>query len=434
VNERVFTLLCAIGALALFTGMFLRRDGGIDPRREISRPTTVEHRANGYRAVSAWLEGEQIRVVSLRDRFDELLSQADLAPAGNLLVVTLPGSTAFTTEEFVALDRWVRAGNSLLVLAALSDMPDWAFRSAGVPLGDLNLLTGLEFETARGRDFRLRNGDSASTEALENAAEPDVSQLRAFVEPQRATLQPNRPHAYFEGVDSAVALSDFSAFPWTVKVPYQGFVLALARQRETGEGVLWARPLGAGRIIVSGFGSLLTNRAIGLPGNARLVANIVAANVAEQGAVIFDDAHQGLGAAYDPRKFFSDGRLYATVGVLLAVWLIWVLGSTRLRVPVARNLAPNEVELVHAAGGFFARVLPAHVAARRLLEHFFRRANARLRRPDAGPPWELLERHPRVARADLEQLRRWHADAGASRRVPLGRLYNLILRLDGNIA
>jgi hypothetical protein len=429
-NERVFTLLCAIGALALFTGMFLRRDGGIDPRKEISRPTTIEHRTNGYRAVSAWLEAEQVRVVSLRDRFDGLASE-DLPPAGNLLIVTLPGSTAYGTEEFVALDLWVRAGNTLLVLAALSDMPDWAFRSAGVALGDLSLLTGLEFETAQGRDSRLRNGDAESTVAL---AEPDVAQLRAFVEPQRATLHPNRPHAYFEGVDAAVALSDFSSFPWTVKVPYQGFVLALARQLETGEGVLWTRPLGAGRVIVSGFGSLLTNRAIGLSGNARLVANIVAANVAERGAVIFDDAHQGLGATYDPRKFYTDGRLYVTIGVLLAVWLIWVLGSTRLRVPVARNLAPNEVELVHAAGGFFARVLPAHVAAQRLLEHFFRRANARLQRPDPDPPWELLERHPRVSRADVEQLRRWYADAGASRRVPLGRLYNLILRLDGNIA
>mgnify|MGYP006998766954 CR=1 FL=1 len=32
-NERVFTLLCALGALVLFVGMFLRREGGLDPRR-----------------------------------------------------------------------------------------------------------------------------------------------------------------------------------------------------------------------------------------------------------------------------------------------------------------------------------------------------------------------------------------------------------------
>ena len=49
--------------------------------------------------------------------------------------------------------------------------------------------------------------------------------------------------------------------------------------------------------------------------------------------MLFDDVHQGLGAAYDPAKFYKDRRLYMTVGILLALWLVWVLGSTRLRVP-----------------------------------------------------------------------------------------------------
>ena len=49
-----------------------------------------------------------------------------------------------------------------------------------------------------------------------------------------------------------------------MKVPYEGFVLALAHEQQSGEGALWTRPLGKGRIIVSGFGSLFTNRALGL--------------------------------------------------------------------------------------------------------------------------------------------------------------------------
>jgi hypothetical protein len=437
-KERAFTLACSLGALLLFVGMFLRREGGLDPRNDIPRPITSERRGNGYDAAMAWLEGEKLRVISLRERFDHLSDVKGLASTGNLLIVTLPAAAPFNTEEFVPLDRWVRAGNTLLVVAALADMPDWAFSSAGIAIGDLNLLTGLEFETVRAREERLRRRRAGGRrDSSEQAAA--VPELRAFAEPERDVLVPNRPHAYFNDVSQVVALSDYSSQAWAVKVPYQGFVLSLARQKQTGEGVFWIRPLGDGRIVVSGFGSIFTNRALGLGDNAQLLANIIGANVKAGGAVLFDDAHQGVGAGYDPQKFYQDKRLYITVGVLTALWLIWVVGSTRLRVRVARETVPQEIELVRAAGGFFARVLPAHAAARSLLENFFHRVNERAQRRDvspqgASPPWEMLERHPRVVRADLEQLKAWHAEALAARRVPLGRLYNLILRIDESIA
>jgi hypothetical protein len=445
-KERLFTLACAIGALILFVGMFLRREGGLDPRNDIPRPITTERRGNGYNAAFTWLEGEKVRVISLRDRFDKLGEVQALAPTGNLLIVTLPAAGSFNTEEFVPLDTWIRAGNTLLVLAALCDAPDWSYRSAGVAIGDLNLLTGLEFETVRNREERLKKRttrnepqpDQKKSDADEPADEEEKATIaeswRPFAKPQQVVMLPNRSHAYFGGVREVIALSDYSQLSWTVKVPYEGFVLSLARQRDTGEGVLWTRALGAGRIVVSGLGSIFTNRALGLGDNGQFLSNFIAANLGARGSVLFDDAHQGLGAAYDPEKFYKDKRLYVTVGVLMGLWLIWVLGSTRLRVPSTRATAPREVELVLATGGFFARVLPTHAAADRLLEHFFRRVNERLQRPETGPPWDLLERHPRVAAADLERLKGYYAEVRAERRVPLGRLYNLILRIDGNIA
>jgi len=157
---------------------------------------------------------------------------------------------------------------------------------------------------------------------------------------------PNGPHPYFEGVRTAVALSDYPWQAWAAKIPYDGFVFSLAHERETGEGVLWSRSLGNGRVIVSGLGSLFTNRALGLADNARLLANIVGATVGPRGAVLFDDLHQGLGTAYDPAKFYSDRRLYETIGILAALWLCWVLGSTRLPLPALRGPAPREAELV----------------------------------------------------------------------------------------
>ena len=191
----------------------------------------------------------------------------------------------------------------------------------------------------------------------------------------------------------------------------------------------------------------------GLADNARLLANIVGASVGPRGAVLFDDLHQGLGAAYDPAKFYSDRRLYETIGILAALWLCWVLGSTRLQLPALRGPAPREAELVQATGGFLARVVTPAAGALGLFEHFFRqvrervpvrgeRRSAALGRSDggsplwgaqgsdgvgrevAGPPWEFLEHHSCVAQAELRQLRGWYADARAGRRVPLDRIHN----------
>ena len=436
-KDRLITLVCAFGALALFSVMFLKREGAPGGRYDVPSPISSERRGSGYHAAMTWLESEGIRSLSLRDRYDSLARRDDLARQGNLLVVTLPARADFKTAEFLPLDRWIRAGNTLLVVAALSDNPDWAAQLGGYAWGDITLLTGLEFETVKSREARLaRRARPAPPGAKPEAvAGAETAAFRAFAEPQRTILLANRAHAYFDGANSVIALSDYPQTAWTVKVPYQGFVLALAHEADSGEGALWTRPLGNGRIIVSGFGSLFTNRAIGLGDNARLLANIVGANVGEHGAVLFDDAHQGLGATYDPDEFYTDRRLYITIGILGALWFVWVLGSTRLRLPATRNPAPREAELIRAAGSFLSRALPAHAGARQLLENFFRRVSVHAGlRPDGAAPWELLERNTRVAPADLDQLRRWYAEAHAGRRVPLRPLHNLILRLDRQMA
>jgi hypothetical protein len=443
-KERLLTFALAVGAFALFIAMFAHREGAFGGRNEVPRPTTAERRGNGYHAAASWLDAEGVREISLRDRFDTLAKREDLPRSGNLLIVTLPAANSFNTWEFIPLDKWVRAGNTLLILAALSDHPDWGFSQGLLTSGDLNLLTGLEFETVFSRNARLRDRERPAPGAGKKAPRAQEDELqahqvaaafRALAEPQRSTLVPNRPHAYFDGVQSVVALSDYQPVAWTVKVPYEGFVLSLAHEQQRGEGVMWTRPLGQGRIIVSAFGSVFTNRAIGLGDNAKLLANIVAVTVGPRGAVLFDDLHQGLGAAYDPNKFYKDKRLYITLATLVGLWFIWVLGSTRLRAPVATSSTPREAELIRAAGGFFARALPSHAGARRLLDNFFRRVNARAGGArDGRVPWDVLERNPRVAPADLEQLKSWYAEAQAARRVPLQRLHNLLVRIDRQMA
>ena len=414
-RERLVTLACAVGALALFLGMFLRGDESAK-RGEVARPTTEERRPNGYHGALVWLDQEHIRTVSVRDRFNEMVARPGLPSTGNLLILTLPAATAFKTEELRPLETWVRAGNTLLVVAALADNPNWAFALGRPAAGDLSLLTGLEFARALGP----RRNDVGSRIA---------TTATAFAHPQAATLVPNGSHPLFQGVRTALALSDYPAQAWIVKVPYDGFALSLAHERETGEGVLWMRPLGRGQVLVSEFGSLFTNRAIGLADNGQLLANLVGVALGPGGAVLFDDMHQGLGAAYDPAKFYSDPRLYETVAILSAVWLCWVLGSSKLQLPETRTVVPREADLVRATGGFLARVLSEDAGARGLFDHFFHW----LGRGGPHEPWRLLEGHPGVAPADLRQLRQWHAATLAARKVPLVRLHNLMLRIKASL-
>jgi len=420
-RERLITLVCALGSLLLFAALFVRGEG-LDARR-VALPTTIERHGNGLAGAMSWLEAEGIRSVSLRERLDTLAKRRDLPRAGNLLIMTVPVATPFRVQEAGAVDHWIRAGNTLLVLAALSDTPDWGRGGLSIH-NDLQLLTGLDFAAA------------SRAEGSQNAAPRLIEASRELAQPQRGTLVPNRPHPYLRGVHSVVAWSDYPPQAWIVRVPRDGFVLSLAHQSETGEGVLWVRSVGSGTIIVSGFGSLFSNRALAGADNARLLANIVGATVRSDGAVLFDDEHQGLAAAYDPAKFYNDPRLYGTIGVLAAVWLIWVLGSTRLRLPATRVPAPREAELVRATGGFLARVLRPAAAARRMFEHFFRRLGARTHRgaQGAGLPWEWLEHHPRLARADVQQLKDWYAQAYSDQRVPLTALHNLIVRTERQLA
>ena len=139
-RDRLVTLTCALGALLLFGTLFWR--GGTLSEREVSLPTTAERGDNGLLGVLRWLQQEGVPTLSLRERFGALERRHELAAGGNLLIVTLPASSNFRNDEVVALDHWIRAGNTLLVLAALSDRPSFA-QLPHTMYADLELLTGL---------------------------------------------------------------------------------------------------------------------------------------------------------------------------------------------------------------------------------------------------------------------------------------------------
>lgn len=448
-RERLTTLACALGAVLLLGTLLLRTDAL--PARRAALPTSLERADNGLLGLKSWLQEEGIGTFALRQRFGALAANSALRPIGNLLIVSLPAVTGFRPEEAVALDRWLRNGNTLLVLAALRDRPGWAPFPMAMA-NDLELITELRLlvsepavqESRAGR--RSAAGSAGGSERADRHRGPGarresgVARLAPLIAtlstPQESTLLANRAHPYFNGVTRALAFSDYAPVRHTLAIPRDGFVLSLGHEAGGTEDAFWVRPLGEGTLIVSGFGSLFSNRALGKSDNARLFANLIAASLGAGGQVVFDDEHQGLSDDYDPARFYRDPRLYATLGVVVAVWLAWVLGATRLQTPRARSVVPREAELVRTTGLYLARVLRPDAAARRLLEQFLERLASATGRPGsaAAPLWRWLEEHPHLGHGEARQLREWHAAAHANRRVPLIRLHNLIVHTERQIA
>jgi hypothetical protein len=446
-RERLVTLALAIAALVAFYALWLSPAPTLDAESDSARPTTAERRGNGYAGLYAWLARTGVPVRSFRERYTAL-ADSGLPSRGNLLVLSLPGIEVFHNDEFGALDKWVRHGNTLLINAALLDQPGWAAGRAAGATVEIESLTGLEFETKAARDARLddtplaqrvreadaraaQKGDKDDAEADDDLDE--VKPLKNFEVPEQIPLSPTGPHTLLVGVRKLSLETDYEADEWSLRMPYDNFVLTLARSAG-GEGAMFEQRLGAGRILLVSGGTLFTNRALGNDDNARLFANIVAASVAHGGAVLFDDLRQGLSASYDPARFYRDSRLWRTVVIVLAAWLIWVLGSTRLRAPAIARHDPSEAELVRRAGDLIARTVAPYLTAQRLYDQFFdslaRTGRGGAAARDRDETWSWLEHHAAVLPQERDQLRAWYDDAHHARRIAIVPLKNLLDTLE----
>jgi hypothetical protein len=447
-RERGVTLLLALAALVAFYALWLRPAPSLDLDADDARPTSAERRGNGYAGLHEWLQRAGVGVRSWRERYTAL-ADLDIPPRGNLLILTLPGVEVFRSDEFGALDKWVRRGNTLLINAALLDQPGWAVGRSSGAVVEIESLTALEFETTEVREARLdatplsqrvREADARDAKGDEEAEDEDefeeVKPLRDV--PEKIVLNATGPHVLLEGVRTLGLETDWEPEEWSLRMPYDNFVLTLARTA-SGEGALFEQRLGAGRILLAAGGTLFSNRALDNDDNARLFANIVSFSMARDGVVLFDDLRQGLSASYDPARFYSDVRLYKTIFIVLGLWLLWVLGGTRLRVPGAAGQDPSEAELVRSAGGLIARTVAPWHQALRLFDHFFtgvaraaRGAGLREagRIPERGELWQWLERHAAILPQELDQLKTWYAEAHAMRKLPLVPLQNLLDNLE----
>ncbi len=411
-RQRAATLLLVLGALAVFYALFFPKPASSG--NSAPPPLSTESGPDGLAGAWQWLRLERVPVVSLRERYDQLERIAGVG-TGNVLIVSLPQRLPMNRGEAEALSRWIERGNTLLVLAALDDTPRWASGAGPRLLADLMGITHFT--------FTLRPSSPAEN-------------LRSLAGSTTLLIEPRGSHPLLAGVQRVQDVSELPASHW-IGTPSPGTTaLAIAQQQapDVRDAVMWIAPRRAGQEIVCAFAAAFSNAQIDHADNARLLANIIAWSRASAGRVIFDDAHQGLVDFYDPRAFFADPRLHATLWWILGMWFVWVLGSQALRSRQVAWRPVDETALIDASGRFFSVRVSGGEAARGLLKNFFDDIHRRLRQAQDGtPPWEWLAAQAAVTPAALARLRESEATVAAGKRVSLTRLHNLLVRIRRSI-
>ncbi|MFC4309183.1 DUF4350 domain-containing protein [Steroidobacter flavus] len=427
-KDRLLTFALAICAFVAFYVVMAPKPS--TPEQYPTRPTSIEAGPNGYLGFTRWLAAEHVPVLSLRDRFTKLSEVPGLeAHTGNLLITAAPHLYPIRDSEVLPLRRWVQRGNTLFIVAGLSDTPDWSMDRRG----DAQFLEHLESMTRMHFEQRVEEDEDSDKEKDDPAKAATPAQVIAaqtkLAEPLQLEMRPAGAHPLLEGVSKVSALSDYPTAKWEGWAKGTS-VLELAHDPESGVPVLWLLSEGEGQIIVSAYGSILGNRLLGETDNAHLIANIVRWSLRGGGKVILDDAHQGLVAFYDPDAFFGDSRLHATLWWLLGLWLLFVLGSQRLR-PSQSSWNPVDITgFVRATGGFMARVMQPATVAQQMIANFFNDARKRHGLPSGTTPmWDWLGAQTMVSERDVESLQALHAKAQQGKRVNLSQLHNLLIRL-----
>jgi len=434
-KERLVTLALAVAALALFYALVAPKVAA--PQERVTRPTSIETGPNGHAALFRWLQAEGIPVASFRERYTKLPELFDPSMGtGHLLISAAPHDYPIRASEQAPLRDWIAAGNTLLVLAGLSDTPEWSMgegRDAAF-MENLEAMSGLRFAAvSEPPEPSEEQGEGDSEQDSRTARRASLAAALASMrleEPAEFKLVPNGAHPLLEGVSSAVAVSEFPSSKWRAYAPNSDLLLELAHEPRSQVPVLWWLREGRGQILVAAYGSLFTNKVLGREDNARLAANIVSAMRTAQGTVIFDDAHQGLVAFYDPDAFFGDSRLHRSLLWLLGLWLVFVLGALRLR-PAADTWKPLDItSFVRATGGFMARVLKPAAAGQQLFVNFFNDVRRRLGlTPNGAPVWEWLRLHTPLSAHEIARLQQLHLKVASGRRVDLVQLHNELVRV-----
>lgn len=418
-SDRWLTLLGALGALLLL-GMLLYSP---QSSKSVSRPTLEDSGSNGYLGLRYWLEETGLDVRSHQLRWQNLQQDKQLPAAGNILVTTMPYRKNLRRPEVESIQHWLAQGNTLLILAALNDTPDWtmdtSLAASGDVIADLEALTELIFSA----ELDDENEEVTAGDVFESVEH---------------NYRPLPEHPLMHGVDRLVAVSDWITSVWAPNLDGSDqFVLSMAYAEEHGVDALWELPRGEGRILVNASSSFFSNRMLGEADNARFFSNIMAWHLSPGSAVIFDDFHQGLSQLYDPEDFYADPRLRNTLWFILGFWLLYLVGGSARLAPLRKRLkVAHQADLVAATGSLMSRKLHDSEAGRAMVENWVLDLQRGGQLPAVGfvsPPWDLMQSMPLMDHSALRAIRDSYARLGRGEKVDLSALHNNILTLKRNI-
>lgn len=462
-RDHLISLIGGLGSLVLI--YTLLGNPGEQPR-PISKPHSDDRGEYGLQGLRLWLDENQIKTYSLRRPYQSLFDHSEMPAKGNLLITTLPHSKNIDYEDNYDLYHWLEEGNSLILLAAENDFPQW---SQGMRFSDsdTDLLDDLGFQ------FQC-NKDKEETDEQESGEE------KGKIEKQEEDSQPSAPSTIGEYLDkiqknidalgrATITLEPTGNNPVLtgVKNIQSHITPALAAsacelvgnyqqvtqpiltysQKQVGDeptngeigskNVMWQIHIGSGRVWGSGFSDLFSNENLAEMDNNRLLLNLLNYSLQADGWVIFDDYRQGLSELYDPDTFFSDERLHYTLLFIAIFWLVYLLGYVnRLAKPRQPIFEVNTSHYIKATAGFFARRVSERTIAEGMIKHFFAELGQRHRKKQSypkissgQPDWHLLENYSNISTADLGHLKEFMEQIEAGRKPDLLKLQHLLNRL-----
>ena len=424
-KDRLITLLGAVIAFyILFRLLFPQVSFD---QKNISFPTSEDRGKYGLAGMYHWLDTLHIPLYSLRERYDTLNHNPQLADRDNLLIISLPLRMDAQVKELKQLQDWVRDGNNVLLLVAMSDWPQWANRGmeGSVP----QVLNNFDLRMAQTQPDD--NNDEAKSDSV-NKAEEAADRFDKLLHPtkQSRELIPALPHPITADVHAVEAtwLSS-EGLHWHLEGKQQTrSSLILLRDQADGNPALWLSFYGAGKLLISRHSDMFGNVSLGIADNARLFSNIITQLLGKHGKVIFDDMHQGLSTIYDPAAFFRDPRLHHTLLFLLTLWLVYVMGHSN-RFGQIRNKKPTLQlrEHVQAIGNLFARRLHSSAVALRYAQHFFNEVRSYYHLPlNSQPVWDQLQHNAAIEPPVLQRAQHLYQRALNHKRVNLVTFVNTL--------
>ena len=421
-KDRAITLLSAAAALYLVYVLLFPHPAPF--QKQLSLPTTEDRGKYGLMALKTWLDNSGIETLALRDRYHALYDSPDLPAQGNLLISSLPHRLEMRQWESEQLETWLSQGNSILLLTAMSDWPEWAQRHRSNSVNQMLSLLGV-----RMYQQSMADSDEEQDDNEEPQSKPGLKEIiETRLSPKETTRQliSAGQHAVTDSINQVdVTWLESEGLLWHLEAQRgKRSALVVLHDKESLTPALWQIRVGQGMAWITRHADMFANKSLGDADNARLLSNIIDYSVSQNGIVIFDDTHQGLTAMYDPEAFFDDSRLHHTLWFIFALWLIYLLGHTNRMQAVYKKLTPQHlVDHVKAFGGLFARRLHSSAVAQRMFLYFFNDIRAVYGLPRNGKPiWDVLRDNPNINTQTLDGIKHIYQRAENNYRVNLTKL------------